>query len=117
MNKLVLLAMVGCSAPVANVDPRPVVEPVAQPVKVVEPPPAPVRAWPATRTESVTDELHGKAISDPYRWLEDEQVTEVQTWMTAQDTYARGELAKLPNREDYEARLAKLMYYDATYAP
>ncbi|HND30300.1 MAG TPA: hypothetical protein PLA94_09885, partial [Myxococcota bacterium] len=42
------------------------------------PAPAP---WPDSRREVVTDTLFGEQISDPYRWLEDEQSPEVQGWV------------------------------------
>ena len=120
MRFLVVLALAACGS---ASKPEPIVpvtapDPIAKPVEPnpVEPAP-PERAWPATKTGDTVDRLHGVAVKDPYRWLEDEKSADVQTWMTAQDTYARGELAKLPNRDVLAARFAKLMYYDAVYAP
>jgi prolyl oligopeptidase len=78
---------------------------------------APVRPWPSTRIADVTETIHGVAIHDPYRWLEDETSPEVQAWMKAQDDYARGELAKLPGRAEIADRLKQLFYYDAISAP
>ena len=43
--------------------------------------------------------LHGVTVEDPYRWLEDGKSPEVQAWMTAQDTLARGQLKKHPERD------------------
>src|SRR5207237_47563 len=51
------------------------------------------------------------------RVLEDERAEEVQAWMKTQDDYARGELAKLPGRDELARRLAQLLYYDAVGAP
>ena len=73
--------------------------------------------WPATRAEAITDTLHGRPVADPYRWLEDEASPEVQAWMTEQDGYARGLLAKSPVRDELTARLKQLLYYDAVSAP
>src|SRR5262245_7825012 len=45
--------------------------------------------YPASRRDSVVEQVHGVAIADPYRWLEDPSQPEVQAWMKAQDDYAR----------------------------
>ncbi|MGH2897749.1 MAG: prolyl oligopeptidase family serine peptidase, partial [Solirubrobacteraceae bacterium] len=73
--------------------------------------------WPSTRTDDVTETLHGETIADPYRWLEDEASPEVQAWMTAQDDYTRQELARSPQRDAIAARLKQLFYFDAVGAP
>jgi len=92
---------------------------VTAPPKVAtpEPPAMPKHPWPATRTDAIVDTVHGLQLPDPYRWLEDEKSPEVQAWMTAQDEYARAELAKLPGRDQLAARLRELFYYDAISAP
>ncbi|HEX4417457.1 MAG TPA: prolyl oligopeptidase family serine peptidase [Kofleriaceae bacterium] len=77
----------------------------------------PKHPWPATHAGTTTDTVQGKQLADPYRWLEDEKAADVQAWMTEQDTYARGELAKSPHRDEIEARLKQLFYYDAVSAP
>jgi prolyl oligopeptidase len=79
--------------------------------------PRPKRPWPDTRREDISDTIHGVKVADPYRWLEDEKKPEVQAWMDAQDDYARAEIAKLPGREQWAARLKELFYYDAITAP
>ena len=43
---------------------------------------------PETRTENVVDTLHGVAIVDPYRWLEDQEAPEVREWLDQQNAYA-----------------------------
>jgi prolyl oligopeptidase len=80
-------------------------------------PPPPQHPWPATRQVPVVETLHDVSIRDPYRWLEDETSPEVQAWMKAQDDYARGELAKLPERAALADRLRQLFYFDAVGAP
>ena len=74
-------------------------------------------AYPATRSESVVDTLHGVKVADPYRWLEDEKAAEVQGWMKAQDAFAREHLGRLPGREALARRFAELYYYDAVSPP
>src|SRR5262249_34644841 len=63
------------------------------------------------------DQIHGVAVSDPYRWLEDPSRPEVQAWMVAQDGYARAHLAKLPGRDALAARFAEVFYYDELDPP
>lgn len=72
---------------------------------------------PTTRADAITETLHGVAVADPYRWLEDEHAPEVQAWMSAQDEYTRAKLAKLPGRDELAARFRELFYYDAVSAP
>ena len=78
---------------------------------------APTHPWPTTRTVDVADTVHGQKLSDPYRWLEDASSPEVQAWMTAQDDYARAQLAKSTHRDELAARLKQLFYFDAIGAP
>ena len=35
-------------------------------------------AYPPTRTDNVVEKLHGVAVADPYRWLEDADSAEVR---------------------------------------
>jgi prolyl oligopeptidase len=63
------------------------------------PPPAPVRP--------VTDTLHGVAVTDPYRWMEDEG-PELTDWLTAQDAHTRAVLAWIPGRDRLLAELRAL---------
>ncbi len=66
----------------------------------------------------MTDEIiHGKAIHDPYRWLEDEKAPEVVAWMDMWDAQARTALRQLPAREPIATRLRELFYFDAVGAP
>ena len=74
-------------------------------------------AYPATRSESVVDTLHGVRVADPYRWLEDEKSSEVQAWMKAQDAFTREHLGRLPGRDALAKRFAELYYFDAVSPP
>jgi len=49
---------------------------------------------PATPVRPVTDMVHGMAITDPYRWLEDNKNEEVVKWTRAQHDSALAWLAK-----------------------
>ena len=37
------------------------------------------KAPPATRVENVTETLHGVTVTDPYRWLEDQDSSQIRT--------------------------------------
>ena len=45
--------------------------------------------YPATRTEAVTDVVHGISITDSYRWLENSSDPEVQAWTERQNAFTR----------------------------
>ena len=72
---------------------------------------------PRTRTVEVSDQLHGRKVADPYRWLEDVKDPEVSSWMKAQDNYAREHLEALPLRGELAKRLTELSYLDSVSAP
>ena len=44
---------------------------------------------PATRTDNVKETLHDVELTDPYRWLEDQNSPETRAWIGAQDAYTR----------------------------
>jgi prolyl oligopeptidase len=64
---------------------------------------------PSTRIEPVTDTLHGVAITDNYRWLENGDSPEVQEWIDKQDKYCRDYIAKYPDRDKVKKRIEELM--------
>jgi prolyl oligopeptidase len=120
------LAALACGAAIAcgSRSNAPPPRAVGSPPAVVSPDDHPARPsaarprdYPASRRDDVVDQLHGVAVHDPYRWLEDPAKPEVQGWMTAQDAYARARLAKLPGRDALAARLAEVFYFDAISAP
>lgn len=98
--------------------PTPVVASSAPPVApVASGAPLPAFAYPATKAEPVTEELHGAKIVDPYRWLEDGKSDAVKGWLGTQDAFARAWLAKLPERESIAARLRELFYVEGHGTP
>jgi hypothetical protein len=44
-------------------------------------------AIPQTKKENIVDEINGISITDPYRWLEDNNSKEVADWISAQNQY------------------------------
>jgi prolyl oligopeptidase len=79
-------------------------------------PPA-IPAPPATRRDDVKEILHGVAIVDPYRWLEDQQAPETRAWIDAQNAYAHRLLDPLPKRAAIRDRLQALAGRDTQWAP
>ncbi|HEX9934622.1 MAG TPA: prolyl oligopeptidase family serine peptidase, partial [bacterium] len=72
---------------------------------------------PQTRTETVTDTLHGVVIADPYRWLEDQDSPETRAWINAQNQYAHSRIDSLPVRKAIVRRLTELMRIDRIEMP
>jgi prolyl oligopeptidase len=64
---------------------------------------------PKTRTDAVTETVHGVAIRDPYRWLEDQQSPDTRAWIDAQNAYTRSVLDPLPGRAAITKRLEELL--------
>jgi prolyl oligopeptidase len=53
--------------------------------------------------------LHGIAVDDPYRWLEDGDAPEVTAWVAAQNDHTREALDARPDRGRWHERLAALV--------
>ncbi|MCA9176685.1 MAG: S9 family peptidase [Planctomycetales bacterium] len=69
-------------------------------------------AYPETRRSDQTDDYHGSAIADPYRWLEDTYSEETLAWVDAQNEVTFGWLKESPQREQYQRRLTELWNYE-----
>lgn len=76
-----------------------------------------VMNYPTTRTVEQTDTYHGVAVADPYRWLEDPNAPETQTWIEAQNTLTTSYLKTLSSREDLQKRLTELWNYERYGVP
>ena len=72
---------------------------------------------PPTRTDNVTETLHGVKITDPYRWLEDQSGAETRAWIEAQSKFARAYLDPLPGRDALRTRLSGLLKVDTMRPP
>ncbi|MCY7282577.1 MAG: prolyl oligopeptidase family serine peptidase, partial [Cyanobacteria bacterium CAN_BIN43] len=69
-------------------------------------------SYPITATVDQVDDYHGKAIADPYRWLEDPNSEESQAWIEAQNQVTFAYLNDIPIRETLKQRLTKLWDYE-----
>src|SRR5258707_7688172 len=72
---------------------------------------------PKTRTDNVTETVHGVTIRDPYRWLEDQQSPETRAWIDTQNAYTRSVLDPLPGRAAISKRLEDLLKTDRFGTP
>src|ERR1700733_11318954 len=68
-----------------------------------------VQAPPPTPVEPVTEILHGVQISDPYRWLEEQNSARTREWLEEQAAYTRAYFAAIPDRERIRARVGDLL--------
>ena len=65
--------------------------------------------YPPTRTDDVVEKLHGVAVADPYRWLEDGSNAEVKEWVEKQNAFTTAVLDKVPGRAAIHKRLGTLL--------
>jgi prolyl oligopeptidase len=68
--------------------------------------------YPRTRTDDVIETLHGVAVADPYRWLEDDNAAETKAWVEAQNKVTSAYLAAIPQREAIHQRMTQLWNYE-----
>ncbi len=73
--------------------------------------------YPQTRKVEQTDDYHGTRISDPYRWLEDDNSAETKAWVEAQNRVTFAYLNSIPERAKIKARLTELWNYEKYSAP
>jgi prolyl oligopeptidase len=62
----------------------------------------------AARRSDCHDQLGGRSIADPYRWME-EDTPALRTWVQAQHEYTTAALSSLPAREGIRQRLEELL--------
>jgi prolyl oligopeptidase len=53
--------------------------------------------------------LHGVPITDPYRWLEDQELPQTREWLAAQTEFARAYLDAIPGRKRIRERIRELL--------
>jgi len=73
--------------------------------------------YPETRIVDQTDVLHGEALSDLYRWLEDGDSPEVRDWTERQNALTESYLGAFPGRARIRARLDALLAIGAISVP
>ena len=73
-------------------------------------PPA-LAAPPPTQVEPVTEVLHGVEVTDPYRWLEDQNSLRTRAWIYEQTVYTRAYFDAVPGREQIRERVRELLTF------
>jgi prolyl oligopeptidase len=73
--------------------------------------------YPLTRKTGQTDTYFGTAVTDPYRWLEDDRSAETEAWVKKENEVTYDYLAKIPFRENIRKRLTKIWSFEKTGAP
>jgi prolyl oligopeptidase len=71
-------------------------------LRVLEPPPF-------TPVDPVTEVLHGVEITDPYRWLEDQNSPRTRQWIEEQTAYTRAYFDAIPGRERIRRQVEELL--------
>src|SRR5271165_1601403 len=66
-------------------------------------------SYPDADRLDLTETIHGRQVSDPYRWLEDPGSSQTKSWLQAQDELYARYLTGLPGRGKLAVRLAELL--------
>ena len=64
---------------------------------------------PETRREPLVEEMFGRPVADPYRWLEAGDSDQVRQWSGAQDALWQEHITTLSGRSQWSARLRELL--------
>ena len=72
---------------------------------------------PPTETHPVTDTMSGASITDPYRWLEDQNSPETRAWIDRENAYTDTVLGKRPEQQLFAPRVEQLLKSDQASTP
>ena len=72
---------------------------------------------PPTEAQDIVDTLHGVAVPDPYRWLEDQEAPATRAWIDAQNAYTDTVLGTLPGRDRLREVAAGVLERDVIGLP
>ena len=78
--------------------------------------PGPLK-YPETRKADTVETLHGRAVPDPYRWLEDPNSADTKAWVEAENKLTFAYLEAIPGRTAIKDRLTKLWNYERYGSP
>ncbi|MFI7060863.1 prolyl oligopeptidase family protein [Kribbella sp. NPDC050124] len=65
--------------------------------------------YPETRRDDVVETLHGRLITDPYRWLEDPDAPGTRDWVTRQNAFTEAQLSSYPERAWFQATMSAIL--------
>ena len=72
--------------------------------------------YPKARKDAVVGDYHGIEVADPYRWLENADSKETQSWIAQQNKRTRKFLA-VPTHQEIQERITKLWNYPRYSSP
>ena len=67
--------------------------------------------YPFSKREDVKETIFGVEVADPYRWMEDQDSSELAKWVDEQIAFTEDYLSKVPGRDKLKARLRELYDY------
>jgi prolyl oligopeptidase len=73
--------------------------------------------YPVTEQHPVTDDYFGTKVTDPYRWLEDDNSDATKAWVEKQNKVTQEYLSSIPFRDKVHARLEALWNYPKYGSP
>ena len=73
--------------------------------------------YPETPKKPIIDTLFGTAVTDNYRWLEDDRSKETEAWVQAENKITFNYLSKIPYRDQLKERLTQLWNYEKVGIP
>lgn len=73
--------------------------------------------YPETTKKPVIDSLFGTAVTDNYRWLEDDKSETTENWVNAQNEVTFKYLSNIPYREQLKTRLSEILNYERIGTP
>src|SRR5580693_2007072 len=73
--------------------------------------------YPEAAKDSTVDDYYGTKVADPYRWLENSDSPETVAWINQENALSSPYLEKLPDREDFQQRLTRLLKFERYSAP
>jgi prolyl oligopeptidase len=68
-----------------------------------------VLVHPASAIDPVVERIHGIEVTDPYRWLEEQDAPKTRKWIKDQTAYTRAYFEAVPGRERIRTRIEKLL--------
>lgn len=68
--------------------------------------------YPYSKKETIEEIHFGKTISDPYRWMENEEDLDLETWIDAQNQLTQSVLSQMPGKAKIKSRLVDLYDYE-----
>ncbi len=73
--------------------------------------------YPKATRSSFVETYFGQSVPDPYRWMEDTQSSDLQTWIEEQNKFSNNFFASVPQRNAIKKRLLALSNYEKYSLP